>query len=40
MKITEAQQQLIFNKGATPHTELKNFKPQKITKAYKQFKLK
>ena len=40
MKITEAQQQLIFNKGATPHTELKDFKPQKITKAYKQFKLK
>lgn len=30
----------IFNKGATPHTELSNFHPKKITKAYKQFKLK
>lgn len=32
--------QYVFNKGSRPHTELSDFKPQKITKAYKQFKLK
>lgn len=33
-------QQFLFNSPSIPHSVLNNFTPQKITTAYKQFKLK